>query len=108
MKRIDSTVKAFPGHVVLHDPIPLVKIAAFRAATRDVEWAKLVEPEVQAEILPVLLPMVAEWHIENFPENVTTDTFPGTPAVEASELVIHLVNAVIGVMRGEKAEPPNA
>jgi hypothetical protein len=109
MKRFDSPVKKWPGHVLLHDPIPLIKIAAFQVAVADIRKNKSSGDAVtQSILLPALIPCVAEWHLEGFPEPVTVENFPGTPRDQSSILVSNLVTAIMQIYKGDEDSSPNA
>ncbi len=108
MKRIDFKSKRWPGYILLYDPIPLVKIATFEEAMTKQETEKYTEAVNQNNLLSALLPCVAEWHLENFPEEVTIRTFPGTPRIESAKLIAELINAITELYRGDEDTDPNA
>jgi hypothetical protein len=108
-KRIESPVKNWPGYVLLHDPIPLVRIAEYEDVLRNLKRDELSNASIQALLLPVVIPCIAEWHLDNgFPECVTVDNFPGTPRAASSVLVATLVTAITEIYKGDADTVPNA
>jgi len=105
-KRIESPVKKWPGHILLFDPIPLVDVARFEKVMQG--NTGFGRAEVDNEILPAILPCVAEWHLDGFPENVTADTFPGTPRKASAFLIAELINAIVNIYKGDEETDPNA
>lgn len=104
-KRIDSPSTKWAGHVLLHDPLTLEHVLAWddmRDETADLPSSKYLaklnlESKVielptwsskeQKYLLPAILRIVAEWHLENFPEHPTLETFPMSPRGESTRLV---------------------
>lgn len=107
MKRIESPVKKWPGYILFHDPIPLVHVLAFENAINGVDRNKFSSSSSQVLLLPSILPCVAEWHLEGFPENVTADSFPGTPRKDSSILISALINAITKIYAGDEETAPN-
>jgi len=104
-KRIESPVKKWPGHILLYDPIPLVNVVNFEKTIQ--ERVGTTQTEKDGEILSSLLPCVAEWHLDNFPENVTVETFPGTPRRSSAMLIAALINAIVNIYKGDEEADPN-
>ena len=61
---------------------------------------------VDESMLPAICACVAEWHLSNFPETVTPETFPASPRRESHELIKWLFDEVYKVYKGE-TEIPN-
>ena len=110
MKRIESPSKKWAGYVILHDPLNLEQVLAWDAMKEDTVdlpsskyWKSIKQKSndeqlsgidvpiwsssEQKYILPALFVMVAEWHLENFPENPNLQNFPMTPRTAATALV---------------------
>lgn len=108
MKRIESPVKKWPGYVLLKDPIPLVDVVRFEKAVRAGGEEKSLS-EYQNELLPAIFPCVSEWHLNSaFPENVTVETFPGTPRKDSAKLIAVLVDGIVEIYKGDEETDPNA
>jgi hypothetical protein len=102
-----SPVKYFTGHVVLHDPLTLPMVAAFERALADSR--ALSDPtraELQAALLPGLLPSVAEWHLAHLsPAQLSPETWPGAPREAAAQLIEWLTGIVLDAYNGEVDVP---
>ena len=61
--------------------------------------------EADSTLLPVVLKCVSEWQLDNFPDNPTVDTFPGTPRVDAAKLIDWLVMSVTDIYAGGDLSP---
>lgn len=111
MKRIDSDVERWKGHVLLHDPLPLVKLAVFEDA---ITAALKIDPKLgtarsHVELIPALLECVAEWHIEGFPEKPTSETFPGMGTGITKKDITLIINFVTdAIIKWYKGDSPNA
>ena len=87
-KRIECPVEKYTGYVILHDPLTFPQVIAFQDAINNVRseegitWTRL-----RYELLQGILPCVKEWHLENFPDEPTIDTFPATPLIQAGKVV---------------------
>ena len=110
MKQVEINVGRWKGHVMLHDPIPMVKLAVFEGS---VERAfkidkNLGKAESHVEIIPALVACVAEWHIEGFPESVTIETFPGAGSGMAKKDIANLINQIINrILKLYQGQDPN-
>ncbi len=70
------------------------------------ERVNTLSPHFQHEILAGIIPCVEEWHIDGLPENVTPDTFPGTPKIASARLISWLINE-ISELYSEAEQVPN-
>lgn len=111
MKKIELNTERWKGHVLLHDPIPMVKLAIFEDAVNEALAldSKLSKAKSHVKIIPALVECVAEWHIEGFPESVTLETFPGAGTglskVDVAILINILVDRILKLYQGQD---PNA
>lgn len=123
-KRIESPSKRWAGYVVLHDPLNLEQVFAIEEVQDkavDIEPSKFLQKANEAGvtvgttwssrtdkiIVPAILLCVAEWHLENFPDEVTADNFPATPRKDARALIDWLWNEINIIYSGEIEEVPN-
>lgn len=128
-KTVTSTLPAYPGVVIFHEPLFFEQVAAFedaQDAAAEVEpsqfWAKVAEANDITDdkgkrvvlswtsrsdraFLPALLKCVKEWHIEGLPEQPTIETFPFTPRDKTHELIEWLVTELRKIVDGEKNVP---
>lgn len=114
MKKVTSTVAQFPGYVVLYDPLPLIKQADFEdamQAAREVD-TKLIVSRSQAILLPGLLGCVAEWHLENMPDPVTPENFPGVGTsiggIASARLINFLIKTIVALYAVPADADPNS
>lgn len=130
-KTVTSTISAFPGFVIFHEPLFFEQVAAFEDAQDEavrVEpsqfWTKIAEARGMKDesgevvklswtsrsdraFLPALLKCVKEWRIEGIPEQPTLENFPFSPRDKTHELVEWLVTELRKVVDGE-TNVPNA
>lgn len=128
-KTVTSTIAAYPGVVIFHEPLFFEQVAAFedaQDAAVEVEpsqfWTKIAEArdmkDEKGEVvklswtsrsdrafLPALLKCVKEWHIEGIPEQPTLETFPFTPRGSIHDLIEWLVTELRKIVDGEKSVP---
>lgn len=111
--RVDVDVKPFKGHVILPEFLNILQVRRFE----DAYFGLLSEIEqdgdrrvfysvLDEKMLPVLLGLVLEWHIEGVPEKPTIENFPQTPRGPAHDLLNRISSAVYEIWRGE-VEVPN-
>ena len=107
-KIISSPVKAFPGTVVLSDPLTYPQTFAFEDAIEASKEAGegATQDRLRYILLAGVLSCVEEWHIEGVPQYPTRDTFPNTPKLSAARLVNWLVNEIVAMYQ-EGEEIPN-
>ncbi len=107
-KILTSPVKKWPGEVILSDPLTFPQVFAFEdalgAAREQGENATVLR--ANAALLPGVIACVEEWHLANFPEHPTPETFPATPARASAQVVAWLVGE-IGKLFSEAEEVPN-
>lgn len=124
MKRIESSSKKWAGYVILHDPLNLEQVFAIEDVqdkSTEIEASKFLKivnekganigaswsSRMDKLIIPAVVLCVAEWHLENFPENPTVDNFPATPRKETRILIDWLWEEVNKIYMGEMEELPN-
>ena len=121
-KIIESPVKKFSGTVTLYEPLTMLMVMEFEASLttrreffneveRDGEKVYTLKPRTawsapDSEALKGIIPCVEKWDLEGFPEDVTPDTFPGTPRAASKRLVDWLLAEILKVYSGE-LEIPN-
>jgi len=101
-KRVESTVKKFPGFVVFMDPIPDPTCRKLEYVMRNLEkdtWEEV--------LIPVLIDAVEAWELENFVENPTPETFPGSPRASYHRLVAWLLGEITSIYTGNEDDDPN-
>lgn len=109
--KIDSPVKRFPGHVILPDFLNVRQVRTFEDAyfgdpNEAAEEGKKVYISVSDEkMLPVILEIVNEWHLEGVPEKPSVDTIPMTPAKDGHALVMWLSGELYKMYVGETDIP---
>ena len=91
----ESPVEKFPGHVVLPDYMNAPQVRAFEDAyfgdpnaERPKKGERVYRTVQDAEMIPVFISAVQEWHIEGVPEKPSIETFPMTPQPAAHDLVV--------------------
>ena len=103
-KLIECPVKRFAGSVELKDPLPYLVVVSFEAAARD---ARGTGDDMGKCFLPVLIEAVEKWNLENIPEGVKLETFPGSPRKAVLELIAWLMNEVTAIYKGNEDNDPN-
>jgi hypothetical protein len=114
-KRIDSPVAKFPGYVLLPDFLILPQVRTFEDALDTIDEIRKDAPKdsrvfiskLDAVYLPVILSIVAEWHIEGLPDKPMIESFPLTPRKATADLIAWLVDEIRRMWIGE-IEIPNA
>ena len=121
-KVIQSPVNHFPGTVTLSDPLTLPQVVKideclfnrrnyFDEAEIDGERGYTLKQgnfPSQADTVGVsaIIECVDEWALKNFPDEVTAETFPGSPRKASRELIGWLILELLNVYNGE-TEVPN-
>lgn len=113
MKTIESTVKRFPGSVVLPDYLNVIQVRAIEDSFLTADQIEKLEANktyfVSTDIerkLPALLACVRKWSVTGVPEDPTIETFPSTPIKASSDLIDQIYKELLLLYRGE-AEVPN-
>lgn len=101
-KSITSPVEHFPGSVTISDPLTYPQFLAVQDGVKEVEryletGETLTQERMNYVYLPGLIGCVEKWKLDNFPEDVTADTFPGTPGVASGQLVAWLLSEIISL-----------
>jgi len=117
-KIIVSAIKAFPGEVVLYDPIPMPRVLEWETginagvnAVMEAGDGKIPRSLIQNLHLPGICACVEEWRLENpnrrvvVPldgfEQLTPETFPGTPKTASAKLIAWLTLEIGTIYSGE-------
>jgi len=106
MKQIEIELERWRGHVKLHDPLPLVKLADFEDAAIEALKIdpKLGKARAHARLIPALIECVAEWKIEGL-EITNAESFPGAGTgiskVDIALLINFLVNKIFKLIEGK-------
>ena len=96
----------------LHDPLTYPQMMAYldyvdeAEALRENGKGAIPELRLHSMMLPSIIGFVKEWNLENFPAEVTVDTFPASPLLPSSE-VLNWIQSEITLLLGEKSEVPN-
>jgi hypothetical protein len=122
-KRIISSSSVWPGAVVLSSPLTLPQALAwekaeqaarpFRENIRKDSKKRTIEAvdvtEIHTLYIPAIIACVEKWELENFPDDVTLNNFPGSPRTESLGLVGWLINSITAIYDGEEEKvDPNA
>ncbi len=75
-------------------------------ALRENGKSTIPELKLHSMMLPSIIGFVEEWNLENFPAEVTEDTFPASPLLASSE-ILNWIQSEITMLLGEKSEVPN-
>lgn len=83
--KYESTLKRWPGHILLGDYMPFPDLLKWEKA---LEQAKALDStssvnEFYNRLLPVACGMVHEWHIQGLPEKVSLENFPASAKLVA-------------------------
>ena len=121
-KVIESPVKKFPGTVTLFDPLTMPQVVVideclvargvfFEEKEIDGKRAYVLKADAfwsgpDTAALKAIFECVDEWNLNGIPEDVTTETFPGSPRNASRELVNWLIKEILDIYRGE-TEIPN-
>lgn len=111
MARRESPVEQFPGHIILPDFLNVRQVRVFEDAyfgdpNEAKQKGKRVFISVEDErILPVILDIVQEWHLENMPEKPTIETFPMTPVSVGHALISWISKELYKLYVGEVKDP---
>lgn len=110
-KTIQSPVAAFPGQVILYDPLTFPMVFALEDAYLETEQMKTkTYHRLLYTLLPAILLCIQEWHIDGLPDHPALDSFPASPPskrMAVAELIAWLLTE-ISKLQQEAAEVPNA
>lgn len=104
-KIITSSLKRWPGTVVLQDPILWPAYMALRNGIDQAAKAEDEDEKVRLT-LPGMCACVEEWHLDGLGQ-LTPETFPASPRLSAFKLFTWILGAEIEVLT-EAEEVPNA
>ena len=110
-KVIKSPVDRFAGTITISDPLTLPQVVAVQEALREADELKAADPNAsQAKynlsLLPGILACVEKVDIPGM-ENVTPETWPGSPYQSSAKLVAWLIGEIIDLFREAEAPVPN-
>jgi len=110
-KVITSQIKRYPGSVTLADPLNirqamLVESGMERPKENEVGadgrvWLSVVDEKR----IPAICACVEKWELENFPNDVTPDTFPASPRLHTTKLIEWLFYEIRLVYFGDISVP---
>jgi len=121
-KVIKSKVERWAGSVTFCDPLTAPQVFAIEDAldeTAEVDPSSFLALSAKEGVelswpsrrtyayLPALIACIEKFELENFPEDVTQDTWPLSPRNDATILVTNLFSELIAIYRGEVTEVPN-
>ena len=105
----ETEIKRWSGSITLPDYLSWPQLmkwdGVLRATDKYREGDKIKSEYVMQffnDLLPCILDVVQEWHIEGLPERPTVDTFPGSP-----ELVAFLAEQLVELYRKTNEVDPN-
>jgi len=97
--------------VEFHDPLTYPQVIAYQHGLSDVR--KLLEngkkpslPELHFALLPSILECVVKFKIKHLPKQVTVETFPASPSVQAGLFMDWLREEVLLIYSGATEEVP--
>lgn len=120
-KRVESPNRRWGGYVIISEPLTIPQTIAFEDAVSNARENAVVRGEIESvvidggeeikrlrsisehykyDLLSGIIPCVEEWGLRNFPENVTVDTFPGSPKIESANLIAWLIAEITNVYVG--------
>ena len=110
-KKITSPVSRWEGTVTIADPLTIPQAKLIEAGLEppvdsDEQSGRIWLTVIDEKQLPAVLGCVEKWELENFPQNVTEETFPASPRGDSHKLISAIFRALMAVYSGE-AEVPN-
>lgn len=120
-KKLECPVKHFEGFVIFCEPLTMPQVMAIDKGVvlrgeffeeKEVEGQRgyYLKPDTawsspDNEALKAILECVEEWNLKNVPENVTAETFPGSPRKASKDLISWLWGEVLNIYKGETDIP---
>lgn len=109
MKIVQYEGLKWPGTVGIFDPMTIDQEAAWEYALAD--YGKAIKrgggrSAGNAALIPGILACVQEWHLADFPAQVSSSTFPARPRDERSKLIMWLAEQISIVY--QSGDDPNA
>ena len=111
MPKRESPIEEFSGHIVLPEFLNVRQVRAFEDAyfgdpNEHKKEGNRVYISVEDErMMPVILDVVKEWHLEGIPEKPSIETIPMTPATTGHALISWLSGELYKMYTGEKRDP---
>jgi hypothetical protein len=108
-KTIVSPVKLWPGEVILSDPLTFPQVFAIEDVTELIQKDRenITERRAEGLWIPAILACVEEFHLDNFPEHPTFETWPASPDLSRVKLISWLIGEITNLFK-EANEIPNA
>ena len=103
--RIDSTVLRWRGYVVLPSYMTFPQLVEWESISKRLSEMGMT-PDLsllQTTVLPMICGVVKEWHIEELPENMTPELFPGS-----AELLQWLLTSILKLFESTNMIDPNS
>lgn len=110
-KLVQSKIERYPGSITLADPLNirqamLVEAGMQRPKEDEVgEDGKVWLSVVDEKRLPAICACVEKWELENFPNDVTPETFPASPRLDTAKLIEWLFYEIRLVYFGDLSVP---
>lgn len=106
-------IKAWPGYVVLPDALNFPQLNIWQDAVDEIAaqqdgltWNDAAaNPRTAQPIVKALCQIVQEWHLEKLPERVSVESFPATPRVQSTLLVVWLATRLAALFEGAEDTP---
>ncbi len=116
-KTITSPVDRFPGRVTLPDYLTMPQVMewerailearALRQQAIDDKALIVTVAELDGKYVTAICSIIEKWELDNYPERVTLENFPGSPRYESGLLIAWLIRE-IGKIYSEETDIPNA
>jgi len=106
-KVITSPSKRWSGSVTISDPLLIPQTIAFEEALNSAKesGAESTAAKYSYLLLPGVCACVEKWNLAGLPEDMTPETFPGSPKIESIKLLAWLINEVAALYNDAEAVP---
>jgi len=92
-KTITCPVERWAGEIILHDPLTLPMVAAWEEASIEARSKKSLTAKHVA-YWPGLSACVKEWHLKDFPERPTMESWPTKPYEDRHAMIVWLIGEI--------------
>ena len=104
-KTITSPVECFPGTVTLYDPLNYPQLLVVTQNREELAEQDIKGVEWNYLWLTAIFEVVEKWDLDNFPKDVTAETFPSTPLGDSDALIIWLSREINSLIVGAEEVP---